>query len=59
MKIKTPKALQDVWDMKDRAYKSVEHLPLEMAITKRLEDSIKLGDDYKRNKEADAQKKSA
>jgi hypothetical protein len=34
-------AMHEVWEWKDKAYKEVEHLPINKAIRKRLEDSIK------------------
>jgi hypothetical protein len=36
-----PKALREVWEWKERAYREVEHLPARQAVRKRLEDSIK------------------
>ncbi len=40
MKEKEPRALRDVWEWKDRAYKEVEHLPTDQALKKRLQDSL-------------------
>lgn len=39
MKPETPKSLLEVWEWKDAAWKSVEHLDLDSAIRKRLSDS--------------------
>jgi hypothetical protein len=40
MKENESKALQQVWEWKDRAYKEVEHLSTDQALKKRLEDSL-------------------
>ncbi len=41
MTAKTLQALLDVWTWKEQAYQEVEHLPIEHAIRKRLEDSLR------------------
>lgn len=40
MKMTDPQALQDVWQWKQKAYHEVEHLSIEKALTKRLNDSM-------------------
>lgn len=39
MKPKVPKTLADVWDIKEKLYQEVAHLPIEEALKKRLDDS--------------------
>ena len=36
-----PKVLRDLWEIKEQAWKEVEHLGLEKAILKRLDDSTR------------------
>lgn len=38
---KVSKALQEVWDMKEACYQEIKDLPLEEALRKRIEDSLK------------------
>ena len=40
MKKNEPKALCEVWEWKEKAYKDVEHMPIGEAVKKRLEDSL-------------------
>jgi len=40
-KRRNSKALQEVWDWKDQAYREVENLDLERGLRKRLKDSLK------------------
>lgn len=40
MKNKDSKALLEVWEWKEKAYQEVEHLPIDQALKKRLDDSL-------------------
>jgi len=40
MKNSESQALYDVWKWKEKAYEEVAHLPLHLALKKRLEDSV-------------------
>jgi hypothetical protein len=40
MKDKDSKALREVWEWKEKAYKEVEHLTIDQALKKRLKDSL-------------------
>ena len=42
MKNNVSQALIEVWNWKDQAYHEVEQLPIEQALRKRLEDSLRL-----------------
>ncbi len=41
-KSKVPKTLIEVWRCKEEAYKEVENLPIETAIERRIDDSIRM-----------------
>jgi hypothetical protein len=40
-KTKESKALNEIWEWKENAYRKVAHLDLDEALNKRLDDSIK------------------